>query len=251
MRGLAPLVLVVFGASALGDHSAPRSGYQYLSPETQALQNDNFSNPGMLWAEAGRKLWSEQEAGNSCQSCHGSASLTMRGSAVRYPRYVPSVGQVINLEQQINRCRTVHMHVHAWGYESQMLLSMETFIAFQSRGMPIEVKFGGQEQESMERGRLFFYRRRGQLNLACANCHEQNSGGRLHGEVISQGQTNGFPIYRQLWQTLGSAHRMFAWCNESVRAEPYPLGSQEYVDLEMYERWRSAGLRIESPAVRR
>jgi sulfur-oxidizing protein SoxA len=70
-------------------------------------------------------------------------------------------------------------------------------------------------------------------------------------ETISQGQTNGFPIYRQLWQTLGSTHRMFAWCNEAVRAEPYPLGSQEYVDLELHERWRGRGLKVESPAVRR
>jgi sulfur-oxidizing protein SoxA len=36
-----------------------------------------------------------------------------------------------------------------------------------------------------------------------------------------------------------------------VRAEPYPAGAQQYVDLELYERWRGRGLAIESPAVRR
>jgi L-cysteine S-thiosulfotransferase len=44
---------------------------------------------------------------------------------------------------------------------------------------------------------------------------------------------------------------MFAWCNEAVRAEPYAPGLQEYVDLELFERWRGRGLIVEAPAVRR
>jgi sulfur-oxidizing protein SoxA len=50
---------------------------------------------------------------------------------------------------------------------------------------------------------------------------------------------------------MGSTHRMFAWCNEAVRAEPYAPGSQEYIDLELFERWRGRGLIVEAPAVRR
>ena len=76
-------------------------------------------------------------------------------------------------------------------------------------------------------------------------------GQRLRGDVISQGQSNGFPIYRHLWQTLGSAHRMFAWCNNAVRAEPLPYGSDDYVNLELYLAWRGRGLPVETPAVRR
>ena len=71
------------------------------------------------------------------------------------------------------------------------------------------------------------------------------------GEVISQGQTNGFPVYRHTWQTLGSTHRMFAWCNTSVRAEPYPYGADEYVNLELFMAWRGRGLPVETPAIRR
>jgi sulfur-oxidizing protein SoxA len=44
---------------------------------------------------------------------------------------------------------------------------------------------------------------------------------------------------------------MFEWCNTSVRAEPYPLGSDEYVDLELYLAWRGRGLPVETPAIRR
>ena len=31
------------------------SGYAFLTPETQALQDDDFANPGMLWVESGQQ----------------------------------------------------------------------------------------------------------------------------------------------------------------------------------------------------
>ncbi len=62
---------------------------------------------------------------------------------------------------------------------------------------------------------------------------------------------NGFPIYRLTWQTLGSRHRMFRWCNEAVRAQPFAYGSAPYLALELYAAWRARGLRLETPAVRR
>jgi sulfur-oxidizing protein SoxA len=86
--------------------------------------------------------------------------------------------------------------------------------------------------------------------MACAHCHEQYAGQRLRGDVISQGQSNGFPVYRHTWQTLGSMHRMFAWCNTAVRSEPYPPGADEYVNLELYMAWRGRGLPVETPAIR-
>jgi L-cysteine S-thiosulfotransferase len=240
-------------ALALNTQAAPpaHSGFEYLTPETQQLQNDEFRNAGTLWVEKGRTQWSTPEAaGQSCASCHGDGS-GMTEAVTRYPRYLEAAGRVVNLEQQINRCRTEHLHAAAWDYESEALLAMTSFLTHLARGHRIDVAIEPHEVASFERGREFFYRRRGQYNLACASCHERHAGDRLHGEVISQGQTNGFPIYRQLWQTLGSTHRMFAWCNEAIRAEPYAAGSQTYVDLELYERWRSRGLKVESPAVRR
>jgi sulfur-oxidizing protein SoxA len=188
--------------------------------------------------------------GKSCQSCHGPPP-NLGAVAARYPRYSAADGHVINLEQRINRCRSEYLKSAGFAYESPEVLALTTLLAHLAKGRAVEVTVAGPAAESFERGRQFFYRRRGQLNLSCANCHEQHVGSHLHGEIISQGQINGFPIYRQLWQTLGSTHRMFAWCNEAVRAQPYAPGSQEYVDLELYERWRGLGLKVEAPAVRR
>jgi L-cysteine S-thiosulfotransferase len=245
----------LFGATDSSVGAPPvafaRSGYEFLSADTQHLQDDDFANPGMLWVDTGRKLWAQADpvSGKSCQSCHEQARIAT--AAAHYPKYSAAAARVINLEQQINLCRSAQLKASPWAYESEEILALTSFLSHLSKGMVIDVTVDGNAAESINRGKQFFYQRRGQLNLSCANCHEQHAGGRLHGETISQGQINGFPIYRQLWQTLGSTHHMFAWCNEAVRAQPYALGSQEYTDLELYERWRGRGLQVESPAVRR
>jgi sulfur-oxidizing protein SoxA len=230
-----------------------RSGYTYLSSENQRLQDDDFANPGLLWVEQGRELWHHVDgaAGASCATCHGEAAESMRGVRARYPRYNPQRGKLINLEQQINHCREVRMQAPAYPYESEALLALTTFVSFQSRGLRMEVRIDGPAAPFFAAGQAFFQHRRGQLDLACTHCHDQQAGQRLRGEVISQGQINGFPIYRHTWQTLGSTHRMFAWCNASVRAEPYPHGADEYVNLELFMAWRGRGLPVETPAIRR
>lgn len=230
-----------------------RSGYTYLSEENQQLQDDEFANPGLLWVEHGQELWNQVDgaASLSCASCHSEAAESMRGVRTRYPQFDPSRGKLINLEQQINRCRAERMQAAPYPYESEALLALTTFVSSQSRGLPIEVRIDGPAQPFFAAGQAFFMQRRGQLDLACTHCHEQYAGHRLRGDVISQGQSNGFPIYRHTWQTLGSTHRMFAWCNTAVRAEPYPYGADEYVNLELYMAWRGRGLPVETPAVRR
>lgn len=246
MKPGAVLLLVLSTAAQAAE--PPRSGYQYLTRETRQLQDDEFANPGMLWVEQGRQEWTAGE--RSCASCHREPS-SLKGAAARYPKFDAALGRVINLEQRINDCRTRRQGAPALPYESPALLALTTLVAYQSRGLPVEVAIDGPAAASFANGKNFFYQRRGQLDIACSQCHEQRAGQHLRGETISEGQTNGYPLYRQLWQTLASSHRMFAWCNEAVRAEPYPAGSQDYVDLELFLRWRGRGLKVEAPAVRR
>ena len=230
-----------------------RSGYIYLSEEHRQLQDDTFGNPGMLWIERGHELW-DQTQGDSqqaCAGCHGDAATSMRGVRTRYPQFDPRTEKLINLEQRINRCRTERLQAEAYPYESEALLALSAFVSFQSRGMPLSVDIEGPAAPFFEAGKAFFMRRRGQLDMACGHCHDEYAGQRLRGEVVSQGQTNGFPVYRLSWQTLGSAHRMFAWCNTAIRAQPLAHGADDYVNLELYLAWRGRGLPVETPGVRR
>lgn len=230
-----------------------RSGYLYLGEQTRALQDDDFLNPGMFAVAAGESLWNEVDGteGLACASCHGSAEETMQGVATLFPRYDGARDGIINLELMINRERVERMGAEPYAYESDALLSLTAYVTHQSRGLPREVDVTGPAAPFFEAGEAFFYERRGQLDLSCAHCHEDRDGMYLRGDLISQGQINGFPFYRLMWGSMGSTHRMFEWCNVSVRAEPYPLGSEEYLNLELYVAWRGRGLPIETPAVRR
>ena len=50
-----------------------------------------------------------------------------------------------------------------------------------SQGLPIEVKDDTQTRPFIEAGRDIFTRRQGQLNLSCAQCHDDNWGQLLAG----------------------------------------------------------------------
>jgi sulfur-oxidizing protein SoxA len=228
------------------------SGYEFRIPETQALQDDDFQNPGMLWVDTGAELWDTAagEANKSCADCHGDAADSMNEAGAHYPKWNEKAGKAVNLEQQINTCRTENQKAEAWKWESEPLLSMTSFVRHQSRGTPVAVQTDGPMTPVFEKGKELYYTRNGQLDMACANCHEDNNGNRIRSDMLSQGQSNGFPTYRLKWQKVGSLHRRFKGCMKQVRATPYKVGSDEFVALELYLAWRGVGLPVETPAVR-
>jgi hypothetical protein len=82
MRGL-PLLMALGIISLSAAAAEPRkSGFEYMSPATQAMQKDDTQNPAMLWVKDGEALWNKDEGGAaSCASCHGDAAASMRGVA--------------------------------------------------------------------------------------------------------------------------------------------------------------------------
>ena len=134
--------------------------------------------------------------------------------------------------------------------EHDDLLSLTALVGLQSRGLPMHVDPGGPSSSFLEAGRRLFTERQGQLNLSCAQCHDALAGKRLAGSIIPQGHPNGYPLYRLEWQSIGSLTRRLRNCLTGIRAELWPPGSPELVDLELYLAWRATGLPMETPAVR-
>lgn len=226
-----------------------QSGYAFLTADTQALQDDDFANPGLLWVDRGEALFqSSADTETTCASCHAGG---MSGVAARYPAIDAASGKLFNLEGRINFCRTEHQGLTPLDYETDDLLALTAYVANQSAGMPSDVETGGAATAAFERGRDYFLTRRGQFNLSCQQCHTENWGKQLRGDTLSQGHGNGFPAYRLEWQSLGSLQRRLRDCDTGVRAEPLPYGSETYIALELYLAARSQGLKLESPAVRR
>jgi sulfur-oxidizing protein SoxA len=229
-----------------------RSGYESMRPETREIQDDDASNPAMLWVKEGETLWNGKSGPDyrACADCHGDAAVSMRGVARRYPAFEGAVGRPIDLEQRINRCRTIRQRAPRFAFESKELLAISAYIARQSRGMPIQIDADPRSEPFRAAGRDEFGRRRGQLNLSCANCHDDNWGRRLGGSVIPQGHPTGYPIYRLEWQALGSLQRRLRGCMTGVRSEPYDYEAPELVNLELFLMWRARGMAADAPAVR-
>jgi sulfur-oxidizing protein SoxA len=104
-----------------------------------------------------------------------------------------------------------------------------------------------------EQGKQFFYAKRGQLNMSCADCHVYNAGNKIRADILSPalGQTSHFPVYRSKWGGLGTLHRRYDGCNKQVRAKPYKAQGEEYSALEYFHTYMSNGLEINGPGARK
>jgi sulfur-oxidizing protein SoxA len=229
-----------------------RSGFEFMSPPTQAMQTDETSNPGMFWVNDGERLWQQPQgsADKSCASCHGDAAKSMRAVAARYPAFDERSKKPIDLAGRINRCRQSQQSAAPLAHESDELLALTTYVAYQSHGMPVAAATDPRLEPFRDDGRRWFERRLGQLQLSCASCHDARWGARLGGSVIPQAHPTGYPLYRLGWQTLGSLQRRLRGCLVGVRAEPFEFGAPEYVNIELFLMSRAAGLKMETPAVR-
>jgi sulfur-oxidizing protein SoxA len=247
-------------AAGIGSHLAAteipqaerRSGFSFMSPDTKAIQNDDTANPGMLSVLDGEKLWNSNAnpANKACADCHHDAHTGMKAVAARYPAFDKALGRPVNLEQRINLCRAQHQQATPFAYESRDLLALTAYVAEQSRGMPITAGSDPQLEPFVAKGFELFMHRQGQLNLACANCHDDNWDKHLAGSAITQAQPTGYPLYRLEWQSLGSLQRRLRNCMIGTRAQPYDYGAPELVELELYLMSRAQGMPIETPAVR-
>lgn len=231
---------------------ARRSGYQFMSPDTRAMQDDDTSNPGMLAVLDGEGLWTTKSGSTekSCADCHGDAATSMKGVAARYPAFDKALGHPLDLEGRINLCQRDHQQAQPFAFESRELLALTTFVARQSRGQPITAGDDPDAAPALQQGRALFMQRQGQLDLACANCHDDNWDKHLAGSAITQGMATGYPIYRLEWQGMGSLARRIRGCMTGVRAQPFDPGSSEMVALELYVMSRARGMKLETPAVR-
>jgi L-cysteine S-thiosulfotransferase len=257
-RTIALCSLAAFAITALPVHASEiaanerRSGYSFMAPDTKAIQDDDTANPGMLWVLDGEALWKKKQGASdkACADCHDDARSSMKGVAARYPAFDKELGRPVDLEQRINLERTRHQGAEPLAFESRDLLALTAFIAEQSRGVAISAGEDLALEPFVAKGRALFMQRQGQLNLACANCHDDNWDKRLAGSAITQAHPTGYPMYRLEWQSLGSLQRRLRGCIFGVRAQLYEFGAPELVELELYLMSRAKGMPIETPAVR-
>jgi len=248
--GLTAVFVATF-ALAQGSTDKRRSGYQDMGEVLQKMQDDDAANPGMLFVQLGGQLWDRPAgaANKSCADCHG-AVASMKGVAARYPAIPKGADKPVDLEGRIDLCRTENQQAGPLAPESRDLLSLEAYVAYQSRGQPIAPPDDPRLAPFRDQGEAIYRLRQGQLNLSCAICHDDNAGKKLAGVTVPQAHPTGYPIYRLEWQALGSLKRRLCNCLIGIRADAYPYDAPQYVALELYLMERARDMPLEAPGVR-
>lgn len=202
--------------------------------------------------DKGEKLFNTPFAnGKSYADCFANGGIGIRQN---YPYFDNETGQVKTLELEINECRGKNGE-QPLGWEKGDLAAISAYMASTSNGKKINVQIPNDPRAlaAYERGKRHFYAKRGQLNLACSNCHYDNAGNRIRADLLSPalGHVTHFPVYRLKWSGLGTLHRRYGGCNKQVRAKPFPAQSEEYRALEYFHTYMSNGITVNAPSTRK
>lgn len=245
---------------------------EYFQKKFPATPFDDFINGVYSIDAASREQWMEIEEfapyelsisngealfntpfanGKSYADCFENGGIGIRQN---YPYFDTDRGEVITLELAINECRTANGE-KPLKYKRGPIADISAYMAFTSRGNIIDIKIPDDPRAlaAYERGKKHFYQKRGQLNMACADCHKFYSGYYVRADLLSPalGHLSHFPVYRSKWGGMGTTHRRYGGCNGQVRAKSYPAQSEEYRALEYFHTYMSNGLAINGPGARK
>jgi sulfur-oxidizing protein SoxA len=201
--------------------------------------------------EAGKEMFAKPFAnGKTYADCFADGGIGVRQN---YPYFDEKEGKVVTLELALNDCRKANGE-QPYSYVRDEMASLTAYMAFTSRGKPFAIKIPNDPRAlaAFEKGKEYFYTRRGQLNFSCASCHVQNPGERIRAEILAPalGILNAMPIYRSEWSGMGTTSRRFTTCNSQIRGVALDPQSDEYRDLEYYLSYVSNGLPISGPGAR-
>lgn len=270
------LILALSGGLPLAGQAGPQDDLkafrEYFFQRFSGVPLNEFGNGVYAIDEASRAQWESIEEfppyeiaieegeqlfktpfknGKTYAGCFPNGGIGIRQN---YPYFDSKTGTVKTLEQEINECR-VKNGEKPLPWNKGKIASLSAYMAYTSRGNKIDIKVPNdpKAREWYERGKRHYYSKRGQLNLACANCHVDSAGMMLRSELLGPalGQPSHFPVYRSKWGNMGTLHRRYGGCNKQVRAKPFKPQSDEYRALEYFHTFMSNGIEVNGPGTRK
>jgi len=228
------------------------NGALMLSPDAKAQFDSIMEFPPFQGEiEKGRMLWERPFAnGRTFSGCFANGGRNVAGN---FPYFDAASDKIVTFEMAINRCLRNNGE-REFEYENRETIGVLTAYARTlSDGMRVNVVVDGPAaRRRFQAGREFYFRRIGQLNLACAACHVTYAGSHFRDEIISPaiGQTTHFPVFRA-GDNLYTLHMRYQRCMEAMRAVPLPAGSEEFNDLEYFHSYLSNGLPMRASVYRK
>ena len=181
----------------------------------QWVEKEEFP-PYEFSLDMGKEMFTKPfKNGKSYADCFPNKGIGVRQN---YPYFDEKEGKVVTLELALNRCREANGEP-PFSYVQDEMAALTAYMAFTSRGKPLDIKIPNDPRalEAFEKGKEYFYTRRGQLNFSCASCHVQSPGERIRAEILAPalGILNAMPIYRSEWGGMGTISRRFITCNSA------------------------------------
>lgn len=201
--------------------------------------------------DKGKELFEKPfKNGQTFASCFENGGIGVRQN---FPYFDTKAGEVVTLELAVNRCLEAN-HEKPFDYTKDDMAAITAYMAYTSRGKLFDIKVPNDPGalSAYDKGKQYFYQRRGQLNFSCASCHVQNPGERIRAEILAPalGIMAAMPIYRSEWGGMGTITKRLQSCNSQVRATPLKAQDELYRDVEYYLTFMGNGLPVAGPGSR-
>lgn len=259
-------------ALPMGAHASPESDLKdfqgYFKKKFPNVKFEEFSNglyalpgaedrraewqglmdfpPFELELSKGKKFWDK----NDLKSCFKNDGKNI---AQGFPYWDAKKKKVITLEGAINDCLASKKMDKIKDVKKGLMAEVAAYMKSLSAGQKVNLDLSDPGMQAIyEKGKKFYWAKRGQLNFSCADCHVKNAGKFVGGNILSAGlgHGTGFPAYRSKWGGLGTLHRRYGGCNKQVRAKDLKAQGPEYTALEVYETYMATGLPLVAPSQR-
>lgn len=180
------------------------AGVPFVPPPDSAIPDDPFGREVTL----GRKLFTDtsmaapQFVGNDlkCSNCHLDAgrranSAPMWASYVLFPQYRNKNGHVNTFQERLQGCFEYSMNGKAPPFGDPVLVALESYAVFLSKGAPMGAKLAGGGYPGIALPPLKPDRARGQqvYGARCAMCHGEDGAGQ---------RADGTTVFPPLWGDL-------------------------------------------------
>ena len=264
LRGaLAALGFAWITANAHGQSTDP------LGVGRQMLAEDN---PGELWIEKGKTLFYERRGPKkaSLEQCDfGLGRGKLEGASARLPRYFPDTDKVQDLESRLLTCMVqlqgfkrediVKTAISPAGSGGSDVEALALYITSRSNGMKVNVSLTHQKEYDMYKaGEYLFFRRSGQTDFACVQCHgEANKRIRLQ-DLVNMTDKKQIQEVVSTWPAYRGAHfvvRTMQWrlydCFWQMRLPELTYASDASIALTTYLHYQGNGAVVRVPGFKR
>lgn len=226
------------------EYRASWEGYKDLAPYEVGL-------------EEGKKMWDKPfKNGKTFASCFKNGGKNI---AAGYPYWDEATKMVRTAELDINDCLKKNgekefTDLDKDGKARGELANLVGYFYSMSKGQRIKIDVSKPGAiAAYEKGKQYWWTKRGQLNFACNDCHMEVAGKNFGGNQplsAALGHTTAWPAQRYDWGRIETLHQRYATCNSQVRAAPLKHNGEEYRNVQFYETFNSSGLPLTAPDMR-